>query len=139
MSMFACIQQLNSGSSRTHHIIANSTFAATKSFKELLKLYNTYVTISINNSLTSDMSSLYTFISQDLLRGQARLYHSPSCLVKVVQHGEYTSTIAINAFKVKKNTLLAPTLASTTLSHSVKPSNAAGPSTSPTTTPVPLF
>ncbi len=65
MSMFTCIQQLRGGSTKLHHIIANFAFAAYKSITKP-KLYNTYATISVNNSTTSNLGSVYQFIAQNL-------------------------------------------------------------------------
>jgi hypothetical protein len=124
MSMFACVKRLKGGSTRLHHIIADSAFAAAKSIKELTVLYNTYVTISINNSPTSGLAAVHNFINQDLPHGHARLYQSSSALIEVVQRGDYTSAIATNAFKVLET---PPSTHSS--SHSVEPSDIAGPST----------
>jgi hypothetical protein len=125
MSMFTCIKQLRDGSTTLHHISADSVFAAAKSFKKLIKLYNTHVTISINNSPTSGLAFVYNFISQDLSREHARLYQSESILIEVVQCGDYTNTIATNAFRIKGSPS-SPSFST----HSVESSNLAGPLTS---------
>lgn len=124
MSMFACVKRLKGGSSRLHHITADSAFAAAKSIRELSELYNTLVTISINNSTTSGFASVHHFITQDLPRGHARLYRAGKVLVEVAQRGDYTTAITTNAFRVKPTTSSTPSTP-----RSVEPSDVAGPST----------
>lgn len=122
MAFFSLCKKWKGGSSRWLHAIADSAFAASKSMSELSQVYNIYVTISINNSTTSGFSNIFQFIGQNLQIGQARLYQSKLGLIETVQRQSHVDAIATNAFKLKANT---------SVSCSVEPSDAAGPSTSP--------
>lgn len=65
-AIVSCAQELVSIAKESHHIYADSAFAADTTIRALRSLHNSTGTISFNHSFAFGMTKLYDIVAQDL-------------------------------------------------------------------------
>jgi hypothetical protein len=99
-AIVACTEWLLEGTTESHHVIADSAFAASRSIEQFAGINNSVVTMSINNSTTSGFGSVYQFIQQKLPKGRSCLYAAGNSIIQIRKSGKYVSVITSTGFKL---------------------------------------